>query len=143
MKFIAKKFNELNTNELYEILKARAQIFIIEQNMHYQDLDDIDYESLHCFIIEDKKILGYLRAFYQDSNTIKIGRVLTIKHGIGLGKELLNKSLETIKTNMPCKKITMAAQKHAVGFYKKWGFEVTSNDFLEENVVHVIMEKEL
>ena len=145
MKYTVKYFEELNTTELYEILKARAEIFIMEQNILYQDMDDADYKSLHCFITEDNKVIAYLRAFYNDDNfdTVKIGRVLTLKHGNGTGRELMRKSIEAIKEKMKCKKITLDAQKYAVGFYEKFGFHVASDDFLEEGIVHVVMETEL
>lgn len=143
MNLIVKKFNELTTTELYEILKSRAEIFIMEQDINYQDMDDIDYDSLHCFFIENNKVTAYLRAFYVEENVVKIGRVLTLKHGNGLGKELIEKSLIAIKDKMPCKKITMHAQKHAVGFYEKFGFKVTSDDFIEEGVIHTTMDLDL
>lgn len=143
MKLTVKRFNELTTDELYEILKARSEIFIIEQNIHYQDIDDSDYDSLHCFFMNDNKITAYLRAFYKDENTVKIGRVLTIKHGNGIGRELLEQSLTAIREKMKCKKICVDAQKHAVGFYEKFGFKVTSDDFFEEGVLHNAMELEL
>lgn len=140
MNLIVKKFNELTTTELYEILKSRAEIFIIEQNINYQDMDNIDYNSLHCFYMEDNKVTAYLRAFYIEDNVVKIGRVLTLNHGNGLGKKLLEESLPIIKERMICKKISMHAQKHAVGFYEKFGFKVTSEDFIEEGVIHTTME---
>lgn len=142
MKFLAKTFNELTTKELYEILKARSQIFIMEQNIHYQDMDDIDYKSLHCYIMNDNKVAAYLRAFYKDDNKyiVQVGRVLTLVHGNGLGKELMQKSIIAIKEKMKCQKICIDAQKHAVGFYEKFGFIVSSDDFLEEGVVHQKME---
>lgn len=143
MNFMAKKFNELTTTELYEILKARAEIFIMEQNIHYQDMDDVDYDSLHCFCVEDNKVIAYLRAFYKEESIVKLGRVLTLKHGNGIGKDLLEQSLIAIKEKMKCKKICMDAQKHAVGFYKKFGFKVTSEDFLEEGIIHNTMELEI
>ena len=145
MNLIAKKFEELDIAELYEILKARAEIFIMEQNIHYQDLDNIDYKSLHCFFMEGNKVIAYLRAFYQEDNNdiVRIGRVLTLKHGNGIGRELMEKSITAIKEKMKCKKIIMDAQKHAVGFYKKFGFQVVSDDFLEEGVVHAVMELKL
>lgn len=125
MQLIAKNFNELTTTELYEILKARAQIFTMEQNIHYLDMDDIDYSSLHCFFMENGKVIAYLRAFYQDDNhdVVRLGRVLTIEHGNGIGKCLLIQSLEVIKEKMQCKKISGNAQKHALGFYEKLGFK--------------------
>ena len=145
MNLIAKKFEELDIAELYEILKARAEIFIMEQNIHYQDMDNVDYKSLHCFFMEENKVIAYLRAFYQEdkNDIVRIGRVLTLRHGNGIGRELMEKSIVAIKEKMKCKKISMDAQKHAVGFYEKFGFQVVSDDFLEEGVVHVVMELEL
>lgn len=145
MRLIAKKFNELTTTELYEILKARSEIFHMEQNIWYQDMDDVDYHSLHCFFMEGNKVIAYLRAFYEEDNKdfVKIGRVLTVKHGSGIGKELLEQSLAVIKEKMKCKKIGMDAQKHAKGFYEKFGFKVTLDDFLEEGVVHIAIQLEV
>ena len=142
MKLTVKKFQELTTTELYEILKARAEIFIMEQEINYQDMDDIDYKSLHCVFTEDKKVIAYLRAFYQenDGDIVRIGRVLTLQHGNGTGRDLLEQSLKAIKENMKCKKIVMDAQKYAVGFYEKFGFKTISDDFYEEGVLHVVME---
>ncbi len=145
MNIISKKFSELNTKELYEILKARAEIFIMEQNIHYQDMDNVDYNSLHCFFMRNDKVIAYLRAFYQYDNKdiVRIGRVLTLKHGNGIGRELIEKSLKAIKEKMKCKKISMNAQKQVVGFYEKFGFKVVSDNFLEEGIIHVVMELEL
>ena len=142
MKLTVKKFQELTTTELYEILKARAEIFIMEQEINYQDMDDIDYKGLHCFFTEDKKVIAYLRAFYQenDGDIVRIGRVLTLQHGNGTGRDLLEQSLKAIKENMKCKKIVMDAQKYAVGFYEKFGFKTISDDFYEEGILHVVME---
>lgn len=142
MDLIIKEFNELTNKELYEILKSRAAIFIIEQNINYQDLDDIDYNSLHCFYKENDKVTAYLRAFYKDDNKdiVKIGRVLTLKHNQGLGRKLLTDSLPQIIKIMKPKKITMDAQKYAIGFYQKFGFQVVSDEFIEEKILHVIME---
>ena len=145
MNLKSKTFGELNTKELYEILKARSAIFMMEQNIHYQDLDNVDYNSLHCFFMEENKVIAYLRAFYQDGNKeiVRVGRVLTLNHGKGIGKDLMEQSIKVIKEKMKCKKISMNAQKHAVGFYEKFGFKTVSDDFLEEGVVHVVMELEL
>lgn len=140
MNLILKKFNELTVSELYEILKSRSEIFNLEQKIHCQDMDDIDYKSIHCFFKENNRVIAYLRAFYSDEKIVKIGRVLTLNHGKGIGKELLNQSLKKIKEKMKCEKITMNSQKHAIGFYEKFGFKVVSDDFLEEGIWHVVME---
>ena len=145
MDFFSKRFDELNTKELYELLKARTEIFVLEQNIHYQDMDDIDYKSLHCFFAEDGKVCAYLRAFYADETCgiVKVGRVLTLHHGNGIGRELMENSIQAIRQKMNCKKICMNAQKYAAGFYKKFGLKEVSGDFLEEGIIHVEMELEL
>ena len=142
MTFIAKNFNELSTTELYEILKARAEIFILERKMCCLDLDGVDYISRHFFIENDGRVIAYLRAFYDGDNTdiVQIGRVLSIEHGVGLGAEIMTKAIEDIKKIMKCKAICLDSQKHAVGFYEKLGFKAVSGEFLEEGVVHIEME---
>ena len=145
MNLKVKFFEELTAAELYEILKSRAEVFMLEQNIQCLDMDDIDYKSIHCFFQENNRVTAYLRAYNKNDNTdiVHIGRVLTLRHGIGLGRELMIESIQAIKEKIPCQKICMDAQKHAVGFYEKLGFEVTSDEFLEEGIVHVAMELEL
>ena len=141
MNFVAKSFEELSKEELYEILKARCEIFIVERGMRCQDMDGMDQVSRHFLLEEEGKILAYLRAFYDETEgAVKIGRVLTITHGIGLGAKLMRFAIEEIKKNMEASKIYVDAQKHAVGFYEKMGFKTVSGEFLEEGVMHVKME---
>ncbi len=145
MNFIAKDFSELTLVELYEILKARSQIFILEKNMHCQDIDGIDYKARHFFIEENGKILAYLRAFYTDDSkkVVRIGRVLSITHGVGLGANIMRKAMADITQNMKCEKICLDSQKSAIGFYEKLGFKNVSDEFLEEGVIHVRMQLEI
>ena len=98
--------------------------------------------SEYFFYKENDKVIAYLRAFYKDDNKdiIKIGRVLTLKHNQGLGRKLLTESLPQIIKIMKPKKLTMDAQKYAIGFYQKFGFSVVSDEFIEEEILHVIME---
>ena len=142
MEFIAKTFDELSTVELYEIARARTEIFLMEQRIVCRDLDGVDYKSLHCFFYEGDKVVAYLRAFKNDEreNEAVIGRVLSMTHGIGLGKALMKKSIPEIKKHFSPKRITLHSQKLANGFYEKLGFSVCSDEFLEEGVVHVEME---
>ena len=145
MDLIAKNFDELSSTEVYEILKARSEIFVVEQKILYQDMDDVDYKSLHCFFAQNGKVVAYLRAFPLDENgdVVRIGRVLTLQHGNGTGRELLEKGLAAIKNRMNPEKIEVHAQKHAEGFYEKFGFKATSGDFSEAGIVHVPMKLEL
>ncbi len=145
MNLVIKEFNKLTTKELYELLKARTEIFVVEQNCVYQDLDDIDYNSLHIFYEKDNKVIAYLRAFPKkgELNTIQIGRVLTLEHGTGLGRKLMETSIQAIKEKTNGTKIFMEAQKYATAFYEKFGFKVISDEFLEDGIPHVAMELEL
>ena len=125
---ISKYFDELTTKELYEILKARAEIFVVEQNCVYQDLDDLDYRSLHIFCEEDGEVTAYMRAFFKDADTVQMGRVLTRHHG---------------RTKMNPAKIYIEAQCYAVGFYEREGFRICSEEFLEDGIPHVQMVLQL
>ena len=140
MNFLAKSFSELSLEELYEILKSRAEIFLLEQGIICQDLDDNDYKSLHCFFFDGKRVIAYLRAFLTDEDTVTIGRVLTLEHRSGIGSKLMKKSIEEIQKHFTCKKISVHAQKQAVGFYEKMGFTAVSDEFIEAGVVHITME---
>ena len=142
MKLVAKYFEELTTLELYEILRARAEIFVVEQNCVYQDLDGTDYRSLHIYFEEEGKVLAYLRAFKKTDmkNTVQMGRVLSIEHGIGLGGKILIEGLELIREKMNPDCIYIEAQCYAVGYYEKVGFKVCSEEFLEDGIPHVQMK---
>ena len=144
MNFYAKEFSELTTTELYEILKSRAEIFLLEQGIVCQDMDDIDYESMHYFFLEGKRVIAYLRAFVSDreNNYVKIGRVITLEHKKGLGSELMKKSIADINERINPSKIIVSAQKQAAGFYEKMGFVPVSGEYLEEGIVHIKMELE-
>ena len=142
MKLVIKEFNELTNTELYEIIRARLEIFFIEQKMYCRDLDGIDYRALHCFLEEGGQIVAYLRAYVLEDrpDVVKIGRVLSMKHGVGIGRKLMQAALPQIIDRLHCKTIFVSAQKQAVGFYQKIGFSVISDEFLEEGVLHVNME---
>ncbi len=139
MKIVAKYFDELTTKELYELLKARAEIFVVEQNCVYQDLDDKDYHALHVFFAEEGKVMAYLRAFPKEAGTVQMGRVLTRQHGIGLGGRLLKAGIEQIQRKMQAKQIYIEAQSYATGFYEREGFRIVSDEFLEDGISHVKM----
>lgn len=136
----AKTFEELTARELYEILKARAAVFVVEQSIVYQDMDDLDYESLHVFREDGGQVTAYLRAFRTEPDAVRVGRVLTISHGKGHGKELLEYGLQEIRRHFSPKVIALDSQCHAIGFYEKLGFRVCSEEFLEEGIPHVKME---
>ena len=141
MTLVTKFFQELSTTELYELLKSRAEIFVVEQNCVYQDLDDKDYQSLHVFYEEEGKVIAYLRAFEKDASTktIQMGRVLTLTHGNGLGRSLLKEGIKQIKEIFSPSSIYIEAQCYATGFYEQEGFVICSDEFLEDGIPHVEM----
>ncbi len=143
MKLVAKYFEELSTTELYEILKSRAEIFVVEQNCVYQDLDDKDYKSLHVFYESKGKVVAYFRAFMKDEKVVQVGRVLTLEHGKGLGGRLLKDGIKLIKEKMKPEHIYIEAQCYATGFYEREGFKICSEEFLEDGIPHVQMILEL
>lgn len=141
MEFIAKHFSELTPAELYEILRARAEIFLLEQGIVEQDMDGIDYDCLHCFLWEDGKAVGTLRAFYSDKEKkkVKIGRVVTLTHGKGHGKLLMEASLAAIKEQLPYETLYVYAQTQAAGYYEKFGFSSVGEEFDEAGIPHIEM----
>ena len=143
MELIIKSFNELSTKELYEILKTRSEIFVVEQNCAYQDIDDLDYDSIHIFIEDDDRVAAYLRIFLKDKNTAQIGRVVSLNHLKGLGSKIMEEAIRQIKEIYKVSKIYLEAQCYAIGFYEKFGFKVNSEEFLEDGIPHVKMILEL
>lgn len=143
MNFKVKTFKELTVDELYEIIKSRTEIFLLEQKIICQDLDDMDKESLHCFFYDGERVTAYLRAFKSGDDSAVIGRVLTLEHKKGMGSQLMQKSIDEIKNYFKINKICVHAQKQAEKFYEKMGFKTVSGEYLEEGVVHVTMEKDV
>ena len=143
MNFIAKNFDELLSTELYEILKARAKVFMFEQKIWYLDMDNVDYNANHLFLEENGEVVAYLRAFKGETDgEIHIGRVLSVEHNKGLGTVLMNKALEYFKEN-DVKSIVLNSQIPAVRFYKKLGFDTFGEEFIEAGIPHIKMVKHL
>ena len=135
-----KKFNELSTLELFNILKERSKIFVLEQNCPYLDIDDDDLSCLHVF----KEINGEIGAYFrliEKENYIKLGRVIVKKElrKQGLGKELLNKFLEVKEKYYKDKDGFAQAQAHLINFYGSIGFKEISKPYYEDNILHVDM----
>ena len=143
---LVKHFDELSTHELYEILKTRSEIFVVEQDCVYQDLDDKDQDAIHVFCWNDRgRVAGCLRVFMRDEEkkVAQIGRVVTLEHGKGLGGELLRKGVEVAESSFDADSIYLEAQKYAIGYYAKEGFKVISDEFLEDGIPHVQMERKI
>ena len=134
----SKFFSELTAREVYEIVRARQEVFLMEQRIVCRDFDGVDYDALHCFMERDGRVCAYLRAYKSDEG-VKIGRVLTIPHGEGLGRELMESALPRIKEAFGADEIILHSQIQAEGFYEKLGFKRVGDVFLEEGIEHVTM----
>lgn len=141
---IIKKFDELDTTELYEILETRMKVFVVEQQCPYQDIDAMDYDGVHLYIKKDEKISAYLRIINKDisEKTVQIGRVLTTERGTGLGTMILKAGIAAAD-RLGAEKIYIEAQVYAKGFYEKEGFVVSGDEFLEDDIPHVPMILEI
>ena len=136
---IVKEFADLSIYELYEILKARVDVFVVEQTCPYPELDNIDQDAVHVFIKENDEIKAYARVFVKEGSTIQIGRVLSVERKKYCGYEVMSKAVEVAKEKFNAKCIYIEAQCYAIGFYEKFGFKVVSEPFLEDNIPHVKM----
>jgi ElaA protein len=141
MDLIVKRFEELSVDELYKILKARFDIFIVEQNCIYQEVDDKDQYSYHVFLKDDTGLKAYLRVvdkgvFFQE---VTIGRVLTMERGCGLGSRILSEGINVARERMGAGKILIEAQSYAKGFYEKAGFRKSSEEYMEDGIPHIQM----
>lgn len=141
MEIRTKRFEELTTSELYEILRCRSEVFVVEQNCVYQDIDSADKHSTHVFMEHNDRIIAYLRVI--DSgikyHSASIGRVLTVKESRGknLARILMTEAIRIAKEISPA--IEIEAQAYLKGFYRSLGFTETSDEFLLDGIPHINM----
>lgn len=140
-----KTFEEFTVPELYQVLKSRIDVFVIEQNCPYPDLDNYDQKAIHIWAEENGEVLAYCRIFdkgikYHETS---IGRVLTTEKGRGksLGKLLIQYAVETIENRFHTSAIRISAQDYLLKFYANFGFEDTGKKYLEDDIPHTEMVK--
>ncbi|AZB10858.1 GNAT family N-acetyltransferase [Chryseobacterium sp. G0162] len=141
--FFIKSFEELSTIELYNILKLRSEIFIIEQNCVYQDIDDKDLKCHHLMCLVDGNLAGYTRIVppgltYEDAS---IGRVVigSDYRGLGLGKQLMENSIKGCQDILKESKIRISAQLYLLKFYNALGFKEVGSPYDEDGIPHIEM----
>ena len=134
------KFTQLSTRELYQIYKLRVDVFVVEQQCPYHEIDDIDLESYHIYLQDDNsKILSYCR-LYQQNNTYHIGRVISSTRRKGYGTQIMETALEFAEQTLHADSIIIEAQTYAKNFYEKLGFTQTSEPFDEDGIPHIQMK---
>ena len=144
LSFVTKHFDQLSINELYEILALRAEVFVVEQNCPYQDLDGKDKKALHILGMQNNNIVAYARILGNGmayKNYSAIGRIVTHNsiRGKGYGDHLVRAAIEATKASFPSASIKISAQAHLEKFYNGLGFIFTGEAYLEDNIPHIGM----
>jgi len=138
-----KSFDEFTVPELYAVLKARVDVFVVEQNCPYPDLDGYDQKALHLWAEEDGEVLAGCRIFNKGIkyDEASIGRVLTTEkaRGKSLGKQLIRYAVETVENRFHTSEIRISAQDYLLKFYGDFGFEDTGKKYLEDDIPHTEM----
>jgi ElaA protein len=147
MSWKANKFSELSTSELYAILKERTQVFVVEQECPYLEVDGKDLHAYHLYKEENGEVIAYARLLpagisYKEAS---IGRVMVKKEyrGIGLAGELLKRGLHFIHNDFGETTVKIQAQEYLRGFYGSFGFRAITDTYLDDGIPHIdmILEK--
>ena len=143
LSIVVKSFEELSKLELYNILSLRAEVFIVEQNCVYQDIDNKDQKAHHVILLKDESIIGYTRIFNPGDyfNEASIGRVVISekeRHN-NYGSDLMKTSINFIHNQLQEQVIKISAQCYLEKFYKGLGFISKGESYLEDGIPHVAM----
>lgn len=136
-----KAFDQLTLEELYEILRLRSEVFILEQNAPCREIDGRDQEALHVFLREEGRIVAYLRVLgpgvvFPEAS---LGRVIAVKRRQGLGTAVTKAGIRAAKEKFGAEKIRIESQSYVKGLYEKLGFRQVSEEFLDHGIPHVQM----
>lgn len=147
LRHIVKAFHQLTVDELYDLLKLRSEVFVVEQNCVFLDQDDKDQKCFHLLLYEDAKLVGYSRLVpaglsYQE---ISIGRVVSSPalRGKGLGKQVMERSIQSCQELFGSENIRIGAQTYALGFYSALGFVSDGDTYDEDGIEHIEMVREV
>ncbi|WMN59713.1 GNAT family N-acetyltransferase [Pseudoalteromonas xiamenensis] len=137
---ITKSFCELSLDELYEVLKLRVDVFVVEQNCPYPELDSVDRETetQHVMIWENSKLCAYARCYRKKDNTFAIGRVVVAveARGRGFAQKIMDEALSVSKNQQGVTRCYLSAQVYLKGFYASYGFMEVGEEYLEDGIPH-------
>lgn len=142
LKLHKKTFGELTLDELYELLRVRSEVFVVEQNCVYQDMDGDDQQSIHLWLTKAGKIVALARVCPAGVHLseISIGRVITTERGKGYGEQIMRAAIAAAVEHFGAIQIDIEAQEYAQGFYQKVGFRRVSGVFMLDNIPHIRMQ---
>ncbi len=137
-------FSELNTQQLYDILALRQEVFVVEQDCPYQDADGLDFDAWHICVYDEGHLVAYTRILKKGvtyDDYASIGRVITSMRwrGKGKGRELMQYSIDKTKTLLGDGPIKISAQSHLEKYYASLGFKPTGEEYLEDGIPHMGM----
>jgi len=134
-------FEELTTEELYDILALRVNVFVVEQNCPYEELDGRDRQALHVWLSDEAGIAAYVRVMDRgvESGYVSIGRVVAARRRSGLGSRILAEGIRAARERFGAEEIYLEAQTYAEGFYEKQGFQRVSEEFPVDGIPHIKM----
>jgi len=140
-----KSFSQLSNEELYGVLQLRAEIFVVEQNCVYNDLDGNDQVAYHLMIkTDDGKIVGYARMLDKGTrfNQPSIGRLVVSKEVRfkGLARRIMTEAAQWMKSNWQVNLIHISAQKYLKAFYSSLGYQTVTDTYLEDGIPHIGMD---
>ncbi len=145
MKILIKNFQQLTLNELYEILQLRSEVFVVEQDCVYQDIDGKDDKALHILGIKDEKVIAYTRCFNKGDyfKEASIGRVVVkeSERKYNYGNKIMKASIEVIEAHFKTETIKISAQVYLQKFYNQLGFNNIGEGYLEDGIPHITMIK--
>lgn len=140
-----KKFDELSINQLYDLLQLRSQVFVVEQDCVYQDIDSKDQKALHVLGFKNNKIVAYTRIFKPGDyfNEASIGRVVVAENErkFKYGYQIMETSINAISAHFNTTTIIISAQTYLKKFYNNLGFIKTGDEYLEDGIPHIKMIK--
>lgn len=136
-----KSFSQLTIDELYELLRVRSEVFVVEQNCVYQDLDGDDQQSVHLWLTVEGKVVALARVCPAGTHMkeISIGRVITTERGKGFGRQIMLHAIDAAIEHFNAERIDIEAQEYAKGFYESVGFKQSSDAFMLDGIPHVKM----
>jgi len=145
MQLLVKHFTELSAAELYAILRARQDVFVVEQNCPFEEIDGKDLDAYHLWFEENGDILAYARVLDRGVSfeTPAVGRVISIRRREGLGSRILSEGIRIAREKYSAEAVMLEAQVYARKLYEKQGFVQVSEEFLEDGIPHIIMRLEL
>ena len=132
------QFSSLSLDEMYDILRIRATVFVLEQGVVYIDPDGNDKNAVQIYASVDGVMVGCLRIYQLEEGTYRIGRVAVLKEfrGLGIGNAMMKEAIQYLRERTNATKVCLDAQLHAIGFYEKLGFTLFTEEFLEEGLLH-------